>query len=356
MDYDTGLHVSYGYLAGRLNQVNATLKGVTTRVFALSGYDGADVPLWMSYGNGLSRRATYDLDGRLTMLSTTRGTTTLQGLAYSWDSRDRITGITNSVYPAQTQSFGYDDLSRLTSVSSQAARTQGFAYDADGNRTSQTWASTEAVTMMGGSNQLLKRGDVSYGYDANGNRTSRTQGGAVTHYAYDPFNRLASATQNTAVTYCEAASNSCPGPVYPAGTTVYKVNALGQRTSKSGPKGSYTYAYMQDGRLATVTSPSGTTYYIYANGEPVALVRANALYYLHDDHLGRPELATNSAGSIVWRAENYAFSRKVVSSGLPDLDLGLPGQVYDSETGHWNNGFRDYDSQEGRICRVILLG
>jgi YD repeat-containing protein len=194
------------------------------------------------------------------------------------------------------------------------------------------------------------------GYDANGNRTSRTQGGAVTHYAYDPFNRLASATQNTAVTYCEAASNSCPGPVYPAGTTVYKVNALGQRTSKSGPKGSYTYAYMQDGRLATETSPSGTTYYIYANGEPVALVRANALYYLHDDHLGRPELATNSAGSIVWRAENYAFSRKVVSSGLPDLDLGLPGQVYDSETGHWNNGFRDYDSQEGRICRVILLG
>ena len=42
--------------------------------------------------------------------------------------------------------------------------------------------------------------------------------------------------------------------------------------------------------------------YIYNGAEPVALVRNNQIYYLHNDHLGRPQLATNSSQQVVWKA------------------------------------------------------
>uniref|UniRef100_UPI0030B82336 RHS repeat-associated core domain-containing protein n=1 Tax=Dyella soli TaxID=522319 RepID=UPI0030B82336 len=41
---------------------------------------------------------------------------------------------------------------------------------------------------------------------------------------------------------------------------------------------------------------------------------------------------------------------------VPDVDIGLPGQIYDGETGHWSNGFRDYDPQEGRYLQSDPIG
>lgn len=355
MDYDSGLHLAYAYSAGRIATVSATIQGTTRQIFS-TYYDGADQLYRMTFGNQVYRSVAYDLDGRPTSLTASLGSNTIQQMTYGWDSRDRIASITNNLYTALTQTFTYDDLARLTGVTSPIFGTQGMIYDANGNRTQQSWSTTEAVTLTAGTNWLATRGAITFGHDAAGNRLSRNQGGAVTTYAYDPFNRLSSVSQSNATVYCEASSNSCPGPVYAAGTTNYQVNALGQRVSKNGPKGAYTYTYAQDGRLAIEVSPAGTTYYVYANGEPIALVRSNALYYPLNDHLGRPESVTNSAGAVVWRAENYAFDRKVVLNGLPDLDIGLPGQVYDGETGHWNNGFRDYDPQEGRYVQSDPIG
>ncbi|TBR36722.1 MULTISPECIES: RHS repeat-associated core domain-containing protein [Dyella] len=355
MDYDSGLRVTYSYAAGRIAKISTTILGVTKQIFS-TYYDAADQLQNMSFGNSVFRGRNFDLDGRITSISTNLGTTYMQKLAYGWDTRNRITGITNNLYPSLTQTFAYDDLSRLTGITSPILGAQGFAYDPNGNRTQQSWATSETVTLTAGTNWLASRGGITFGHDSSGNRLSRNLGGSISTYTYDAFDRLGSVTQNNATTYCEASSNSCPGPVYPSGTTYYQVNALGQRVSKSGPKGAFSYTYDQGGRLATEVSPSGTTNYIYANSEPVALVRNGTVYYLHNDHLGRPESVSNGAAVVVWRAESYAFDRKVVLQGLADLDIGLPGQVYDGETGHWNNGFRDYDSLEGRYLQSDPIG
>jgi len=47
--------------------------------------------------------------------------------------------------------------------------------------------------------------------------------------------------------------------------------------------------------LLQETNSSGVALadYIYLNGWPVAVLNCSSLYYLHTDHLGTPQLATN---------------------------------------------------------------
>src|SRR5687768_12169603 len=96
--------------------------------------------------------------------------------------------------------------------------------------------------------------------------------------------------------------------------------------------------------------------YLWLGGELIGLVRNNQLYYVHGDHLGRPEIVTNSAKAVVWRAKNYHSDRAVTLDSIGGLNLGFPGQYFDAESALWNNGFRDYDSALGRYIQSDPIG
>ena len=74
------------------------------------------------------------IDRRLTSLTTKNGATSLQSLTCGYNANDLITQITNGVDATQNQGSGYNELSRVSSLTT-AGGTQGFVYDATSNRT-----------------------------------------------------------------------------------------------------------------------------------------------------------------------------------------------------------------------------
>ena len=87
-----------------------------------------------------------------------------------------------------------------------------------------------------------------------------------------------------------------------------------------------------------------------------AMVRNGQIYTVHTDHLGRPELVTNSSATVVWKAANSPFSRGVTLDTIGGLNIGFPGQYWDAESSVWHNGFRDYEQTTGRYLQSDPIG
>ncbi|NYE31177.1 YD repeat-containing protein, partial [Rhodanobacter sp. K2T2] len=100
---------------------NGVVSGVSLKIGSASPINGASaityrpmdmaMSAWTS-SNGLTNTLSYDTDGRLTGISVPGK----QSLGFTYDAADRITQITNGIDNTLTQNFGYDYVSRLTSV------------------------------------------------------------------------------------------------------------------------------------------------------------------------------------------------------------------------------------------------
>jgi RHS repeat-associated protein len=109
--------------------------------------------------------------------------------------------------------------------------------------------------------------------------------------------------------------------------------------------------------LLEETNSSGVAQadYIYLDGRPVAVLNGSTLYYLHDDRLGTPQLATDSSQAVAWQATYQPFGQASVSGTLTQ-NLRFPGQYFDVESGWNHNGFRNYIPDLGRYAEPDPLG
>jgi RHS repeat-associated protein len=289
------------------------------------------------FGNGQQRAIQYDHQLKIQRILSTN----VQDLSYQYDLSGNITSLENLMHD-RINNFAYDELNRLTVIA--GSDIESYEYDSLGNRlTKDDFFNSSKYQIANDSNQLLSvdKGNETrvFNYDDNGNIIADEAASLSKQFTYNAENRMSVATVN-------------------GKTTTYTYNAHGKRVSKILVDGTqYHYIYGAAGKLLA-ESKNGKIIkeYIYLNGQLVGLVQDKSLYYVHTDHLGRPEIVTDKHQNTVWQAENKAFDREVIIDSIDGLNIGFPGQYWDEEKYSWYNGFRDYDSTIGRYLQSDPIG
>jgi RHS repeat-associated protein len=97
---------------------------------------------------------------------------------------------------------------------------------------------------------------------------------------------------------------------------------------------------------------------LWANGEPVAVNRydtatfTGGTVYLGKDALGSVRGATNDYGLLEERYEYDAFGKPYKGDLNGGMNLGYTGKPYDTATGMYNYGYRDYQPEVARFTTI----
>jgi RHS repeat-associated protein len=267
-----------------------------------------------------------------------------------------------------------------------------YAYDAQQRRVlsqqgvasqSDTTRHTERSQFQSGSHRL-NRGAQPTTYNANGQpkRVGRRE------YVWDALGRL-----------IEVREESKPLAQYRYDHRGLRIgNQVGQQTTHTlhdesrqplaelDAQGRITrqYVWLADIPLAVIDSPADSPRRLALAEQGIEQVLSDirravqswfnehaGIAWLHTNHLGAPEAATNAQGQLIWRASYAPFGAATVLPPLPTgeragvrgepapaftLHLRLPGQVWDEETGLHYNRQRYYDPELGQYLTPDPLG
>jgi RHS repeat-associated protein len=372
--YPSGARVNYSYNA------YGDVSGITVNPPNANGVDtntGSTLPMlgtitrnaeskltgW-TWANTKIQAIAYDANGQISAYNLGDSTGTGIRRTILRDTAGRITGyahVSNGApVPALDQSFGYDNLNRLISATLGSTAIQ-YSYDATGNRTAKVISGTSYPNSISAtSNKLIQTQDVGGAatvvHDAAGNITSD----GTNSYTYSDRGRLATMTNA-------------------GGTVTYSYNALELRVGKTGPTalvptGATYYVYDESGKLLGEYDANGVPLYetIYL-GMPIGVVKqtgtvgagniAISLYNVSTDQLGAPRIITRQSDeAIAWRwdsAEPFgatAPDQNPSSLGIFSFNQRLPGQVFDAESGLFQNWNREYSPRIGRYMQSDPIG
>jgi RHS repeat-associated protein len=305
----------------------------------------------------------YDAISRRTSLTLPNGTQT----TYAYDPASQVTQILHQLTATSTQinradylyngvgnrtsltdrrgaqTFGYDNLDRLTSTSHPLLATpQSFAYDPVGNRTT-------GGSVVNAGNQLTADAMHSYQYDDNGNLTLKTllATGNYTQYTYDPENRL---------TKVEDFAVGNPTAFV---TSTYRYDGLGRRIEKVA--NGQTKRYIYDGEdILLEYDGSNVLQARYTHGpgidEPIAVTKGGSTFFYHQDGLGTVTDLTDSAGATAKSYGYDAYGNILESPGTVDQPYTYTGRELDAESGLLYYRARYYDPTTGRFLQEDPIG
>jgi RHS repeat-associated protein len=344
-----GRTTEYGYdKAGNTVTVKDPEGNVTT-----TEYDADNREASVTYGDGKTPNVTgitYDGDGQRT--GETNGA---EVWAWSWDSLHRLTSITEGSNGTVTYGYNmrnllatihyphklvvqrnYDAAGRWTSVSDSRGNITNFAYDQNGNLTTEKLPSGTATTdssTYNNADELGEINDVAHGAPLFQAHYARNSDSQITSDSSAPAAE-GSYKYNSLSQVCYAGSASteeCSTP--PSGATPYKYDAAGNITRNnstsltydaadqlcwsiapaasgacaSAPSGATTYAYNERGDRTSATPASGpASHYEYDQaGRLVHFAHGkttNASYTYSGDGLRMSKTVGKAVTTFAWDA------------------------------------------------------
>jgi RHS repeat-associated protein len=313
---------------GQASGVSAVISGSSVNLASSITYLPFGPLNALTYGNSRTFSATYDQDYN----PTNRTVSTIYNHTYDTDDNGNIIQIGSTDY-------GYDALNRLDEEDSGSAVT--YTYDATSNRLTKISGGTTSTTVPSTSNKISAVGGTSYTYDAAGNVTAI----GTQSYVWNAAGQMKEAKVS--------------------GSTVgaYTYDSQNRRVKKVAGGNTTHYVYGLNGLLYGEYDNSGNLIreYVYLDDLPAgALAQVDAgspevLTYLHTDHLGTPRFATNTGGTQVWAWTSDAFGNGA-PSGAATVNLRMPGQYYDAESGLSYNWNRYYNPATGRYISSDPIG
>ena len=236
--------------------------------------------------------------------------------------------------------YGYDPVSRLTSVDHPSWPDQGYGYDGAGNRKTMTEAGTPPRV---------------YNYNNLNELSSVTQGSQTTEYGYDfrgnVWKRTVQGSLDKNTTYTFDGANRLTQVVGPSGTVWYGYDSSGERVAETGPGGVATW-YVLDGlspllemgsdRKATAVIVPGISRTRLDTPEPLKE------FFLHDG-LGSVVMLTDVLGNPTqeYLYDVFGSVRNVVKD--PFNRYRFVGLAHDDMTSLIYMNARWYDPAVGRF-------
>jgi RHS repeat-associated protein len=253
---------------------------------------------------------------------------------FNWSVADNgnVASITNDINTARSETFTYDELSRV-----RTAQTQGttgtyawglsFGYDAWANYLSASVTQGSATMLSvsaGGKNWL-----TGYSYDSSGNMLND----GVNSYTFNAESELLTA----------------------AGVT-YTYDGDGNRVQKSNGK-LYWLGDGSDPLDETDASGNLTDEYIFFGGKRIARRdSSNNVDFYFADHLGTARVLTNASGTMQDDSDFYPFGGERPYSFNSGNTYKFTGKERDPESGLDDFDARYYSSSLGRFVSADWSG
>ncbi|MBK7420068.1 MAG: hypothetical protein IPJ44_12845 [Nitrospira sp.] len=300
-------------------------------------YDALSRRIATTLSNGTQTTYSYDPASQVTNIlhQLTATSAQINKADYLYNGVGNRTSLTDR---RGSQTFGYDNLDRLTSASHPLLGTpQNFAYDPVGNRTT-------GGTVVNAGNQLTADTNHTYQYDDNGNLTRKTllATGNYTQYTYDVENRLTqvqefAAGNPTAVT-----------------TSTYRYDGLGRRIEKVA--NGQTKRYVYDGEDILLEYDGANTLQAkYTHGPgidaPIAVTKGADTFFYHQDGLGSVTDLSDAAGATAKSYSYDSYGNILESPGTLEQPYTFTGREFDAESGLSYYRARYYDPASGRFLQ-----
>ncbi len=276
--------------------------------------------------------------------------------AFTYDAAGRITGSVrggNMPGAARSAAYGYDAAGQLVSYR-EGGKTEAYAYDALGNRTSKTLDGVQkAVYEYNALNQLVSMTEdgvvYGFGYDRCGNLTEERRGESVVRqYAYDAAGRMVLGKNP------EAGEESG-----------YSYNALGmcvgnvRKTVVEGGPRNREVQYVPDylgnpcSGLAAYETGAGSIRTVFGQGyHRLSQSAAGGRTFFQSDIYGSPLFAADGQGMVLQYAGRGIWGNlKDGTEILPEFveNMGFTSYRYDPVTGKHFAHARFYDDANGRM-------